>query len=374
MENNNYTIALLIDAENINSKYISALNKELIMFGRVTYKRMYGDFTGTMLQPWKNVINEHAITPVQQFSYTQGKNATDSKIIIDAMDILYSGNVDAFCIMSSDSDYTGLVKRLKESNIFVIGAGEKKSPRSFVNACNKFLSVEELLDKYGEPVNEIKETVTDIKEESENIEETVTVCKEITEKKVSETDSAVEQETLVGEEEALVITPKEEIEQFAYHFLESQADHIAPLEMVLWKITQAYPDFSITKYGVKKSYDFFSKERFWTKRSEKGTHMYIGLCEETSPQLKENKEKKIVTNIDKSTQKALIRTAQKILKGAGKPLAIGDLCTKIYKDEYFSSKNPNFKFAKGQGKKFFEENGFSVTKNQGGTVIILLLE
>ena len=132
MTNGNLTIALLIDSENVSAKYMSALDKELILFGKVTYKRMYGDFTGEESKAWKTIVNDYSITPVQQFSYTKGKNATDSKMIIDAMDILYSGNINGVCLMSSDSDFTGLAKRLKESNIFVIGAGEKKTPCSFV--------------------------------------------------------------------------------------------------------------------------------------------------------------------------------------------------------------------------------------------------
>ena len=128
MTNGNLTIALLIDSENVSAKYMSALDKELILFGKVTYKRMYGDFTGEESKAWKTIVNDYSITPVQQFSYTKGKNATDSKMIIDAMDILYSGNINGVCLMSSDSDFTGLAKRLKESNIFVIGAGEKKTP------------------------------------------------------------------------------------------------------------------------------------------------------------------------------------------------------------------------------------------------------
>ena len=145
MEQENYTIALLIDAENISAKYMSVLNKELIMFGRIIYKRIYANFTDNSMNKWKNVINEFALTPVQQFSYTKGKNATDSRLIIDAMDILYENMVNAVCIVASDSDYTTIAKRIKESNVFVFGAGEEKTPNSFINACDRFLDLNLLM-------------------------------------------------------------------------------------------------------------------------------------------------------------------------------------------------------------------------------------
>ena len=143
MENENYNIALLIDTENVSAKYMEKLEKDLIVLGRVSYKRMYGDFTKKSASGWRDIVNDFSLTPVQQYSYTAGKNVTDSKMIIDAMDILYSGNVDAICLMTSDSDFTGLAKRLKESNIYVIGAGEKKTPESFVHACDRFFVLDE---------------------------------------------------------------------------------------------------------------------------------------------------------------------------------------------------------------------------------------
>ena len=154
MEEKNYTIALLIDSDNVSSKYLNALMKELIALGRVTYKRMYGDFTTPAKSGWRDLVNQFSIMPVQQYSYTTGKNVTDSKMIIDAMDILYTGNVDAFCLMSSDSDFTGLAKRLKESNMFVIGAGENKTPGSFINACDRFFKLDSLTRHGRKPEKE----------------------------------------------------------------------------------------------------------------------------------------------------------------------------------------------------------------------------
>ena len=124
-------IALLIDAENVSPKYIKTIIDEVSMYGTPAYKRIYGDWTSVEMSSWKKVLLEHNLTPIQQFSYTQGKNASDSAMIIDAMDILYAHNVDGFCLVSSDSDFTRLAARLRESRMFVIGMGESKTPTAF---------------------------------------------------------------------------------------------------------------------------------------------------------------------------------------------------------------------------------------------------
>ncbi len=134
--------AVLIDADNISEKYIKPILDELSNEGTITYKRIYGDWTRPALTSWKSALLNHSITPIQQYSYTTGKNATDSAMIIDAMDILYSGNVDGFCIVSSDSDFTRLAARLRESGMHVIGMGEKKTPTPFISACNRFVYLE----------------------------------------------------------------------------------------------------------------------------------------------------------------------------------------------------------------------------------------
>ena len=142
MENKRF--ALLIDADNISAKYISVILEELSTYGITTYKRIYGDWTSTQASKWKNQLLENSVIPVQQFSSTVGKNATDSTLIIDAMDILYTGNVEGFCIVSSDSDFTRLASRLRESGMEVIGMGEEKTPRSFRVACTRFVNLENL--------------------------------------------------------------------------------------------------------------------------------------------------------------------------------------------------------------------------------------
>jgi hypothetical protein len=137
-------IAVLIDADNVSEKYIKYILDEISNHGTPTYKRIYGDWTKPQLAPWKNVLLNYSITPIQQYSYTTGKNSTDAALIIDAMDILYSNNVDGFCIVSSDSDFTKLAARLREAGMYVIGMGEKKTPTPFISACEKFKYLEVL--------------------------------------------------------------------------------------------------------------------------------------------------------------------------------------------------------------------------------------
>jgi uncharacterized LabA/DUF88 family protein len=137
-----HKLAVLIDADNIPHKYLREMLEEVTKYGTPTTKRIYGDWTRPNAGGWKTVLLENAITPVQQYSYTTGKNSTDSAMIIDAMDILYSDKVDGFCIVSSDSDFTRLAVRLRESGMIVIGLGEKKTPSPFIAACNKFIYLE----------------------------------------------------------------------------------------------------------------------------------------------------------------------------------------------------------------------------------------
>lgn len=135
-------LAVLIDGDNIPSAHVKEMMEEIAKYGNPTIKRIYGDWTNPRLSKWKNLLLENAITPIQQYGYTKGKNATDSAMIIDAMDILYSGKVSGFCIVSSDSDFTRLATRLREAGMLVLGMGEKKTPEPFIVACDKFIYVE----------------------------------------------------------------------------------------------------------------------------------------------------------------------------------------------------------------------------------------
>lgn len=151
-------LAVLIDADNVPYANVKGMLAEIAKYGIPTFKRIYGDWTKPTLSGWKAVLLESAITPIQQYAYTSGKNATDSALIIDAMDILYTGNVDGFCIISSDSDFTRLATRLREAGKLVFGIGERKTPKSFIAACNKFIYIE-ILQKEAPVAEEIKKPV-----------------------------------------------------------------------------------------------------------------------------------------------------------------------------------------------------------------------
>jgi hypothetical protein len=156
---NDLRLAVLIDADNVPYSNVKAMLEEIAKYGVPTFKRIYADWTKPTVSGWKTVLLENAITPIQQYSYTQGKNATDSAMIIDAMDILYSGRVDGFCIVSSDSDFTRLAIRLREAGMKVMGFGEKKTPRPFISSCDKFIYLE-ILSKKVEIVDEKHENVS----------------------------------------------------------------------------------------------------------------------------------------------------------------------------------------------------------------------
>lgn len=179
----NINMAVLIDGDNIPSANVKEMMEEIAKYGNPTIKRIYGDWTRPGLTKWKNLLLENAITPIQQYGYTTGKNATDSAMIIDAMDILYTAKVDGFCLVSSDSDFTRLATRLREAGMQVIGIGEKKTPNPFIVACDKFIYIEILknqglnkieekrssestIDKITEKeINLIRSTINDLSED-----------------------------------------------------------------------------------------------------------------------------------------------------------------------------------------------------------------
>jgi len=181
---NDKRIAVLIDADNVSDKYIKYIFDEISNHGTPTYKRIYGDWTKPQLSSWKAVLLNYSISPIQQYSYTTGKNATDAALIIDAMDILYSKNVDGFCIVSSDSDFTRLASRLREAGMYVVGMGEKKTPAPFIAACEKFKYLEVLAEipestngtseKKAEGSKELqKESMANIKEITKYIQKII---------------------------------------------------------------------------------------------------------------------------------------------------------------------------------------------------------
>jgi len=152
---NKLNIAVLIDGDNAQPKLIKEIIEEVSKYGKATIRRIYGDWTSQQMNSWKAIINQHSISPIQKFSYTTGKNSTDGSLIIDAMDILHGKNIEGFCIVSSDSDYTGLAKRIREEGLFVMGIGEKKTPEAFVKSCEVFTFTENLKNQENDE-NETK--------------------------------------------------------------------------------------------------------------------------------------------------------------------------------------------------------------------------
>ena len=159
-------LAVLIDADNAQPNIIDSLLVEIANYGVSSVKRIYGDWTAPGLRGWKEVLLTHSIQPIQQFAYTKGKNATDSAMIIDAMDLLYTGNFDGFCIVSSDSDFTKLASRIREAGLLVYGFGEKKTPAAFVSACDKFIYTEVLRAKTDENQAIAKKPSTELKQDT----------------------------------------------------------------------------------------------------------------------------------------------------------------------------------------------------------------
>jgi len=159
-EPNNLRLAVLIDADNAPRDCLKSVMEELAIYGTPTIKRIYGDFTSQNLGGWKTSLLENAVTPVQQYGYTTGKNSTDSAMIIDAIDILYAGKTDGFVLVSSDSDFTRLAVRLRESGMRVIGIGERKTPNPFIVACDKFIYIEVIREHYNKQKNEEQEKAT----------------------------------------------------------------------------------------------------------------------------------------------------------------------------------------------------------------------
>jgi hypothetical protein len=221
-------LAVLIDADNAQAAVIKGLLAEIARFGEATVKRIYGDFTAPSSSSWKKVLQQYAIKPVHQFAYTTGKNATDSTLIIDAMDLLYTRKFDGFCLVTSDSDFTGLAMRLREEGLTVFGFGEKKTPEAFRNACHKFVFTEVL-----RPITSAKPVGLPSKVESEQ--------------------KAVPPQTPVEAAEQKLEFPK----KFVLTALEQSSDDAgwAHLGTFGSYLTKLQPDFDSRLYGYKKLSD-----------------------------------------------------------------------------------------------------------------------
>ena len=226
--------AVLIDADNSSIGAIPSVLEEVAKYGIASVKRVYGDWSSETLKNWREVLLPHAITPVQQFAYTKGKDATDMILIIDAMDLLYAGALDGFCIVSSDSDFTPLASRIRENGLSVYGFGKKKTPEAFKKACDKFIYVENLI----------------VDSDLKNIEEEY--LSEPTDKKLTETLKTVEQKALTQSKE---YSPPETVDRatlnLIYKAVKDNADENgwANLSMFGQYISAVKPDFDSRNYG-----------------------------------------------------------------------------------------------------------------------------
>lgn len=254
--------AVLIDADNVSAKYIKYILDEISNYGVATYKRIYGDWTRPNTSSWKDLLLENSITPVQQYGYTVGKNATDSAMIIDAMDILYSGNVEGFCIVSSDSDFTKLASRLRESGMLVVGMGEKKTPKPFIAACNQF----KFLDIIAETEQKDDEELNiESKTEDSNIDQnSITVDYQVDN---SDSDKTM---TDINVIKSTVIKMMNEVDEG------TQRMNMGELGS---RLVKRYPDFDVRNYGDTKLSKFLKKFDFLeiTTDGRESSSMWVSL-------------------------------------------------------------------------------------------------
>lgn len=254
-------IALLIDADNVSAKYIKPILDELSKYGNVTYKRIYGDWTRSNSASWKEELLQNSITPIQQFSYTHGKNATDSAMIIDAMDMLYTSELEGFCLVSSDSDFTKLASRLRESGKLVIGMGEDKTPSPFRKACDIFTVLELLLEDNTMEKDERNSVQQHEKEQKKGTAPSKQQIEEVVVKIITENQNN-DKETGLGE--------------------------------VGSRLVKLYPDFDVRRYG----YSLLSKFLETLpklKLIQEGTKVWVTLYEDKSK--KERLEEYIMQQI-----------------------------------------------------------------------------
>lgn len=279
MDNENKVIALLIDAENVSPKYIKTIIDEVSMYGTPAYKRIYGDWTSLEMGSWKKVLLEHNLTPIQQFSYTQGKNASDSAMIIDAMDILYAKNVDGFCLVSSDSDFTRLAARLRESRMFVIGMGESKTPTAFKSACDtfKYLDVLQGLKKEAsakKPEKPAKPQPAAKKEKPADKEKPARAKQAAKAKAAAEPPAPLPEpapaEPHKGAQDAAFV-PLDEIVEKIRDLIEhdSDEDGYMPLSQIGVMLSRIYADFDSRNYGFSKLHKLIDSTKAFDTKYER---------------------------------------------------------------------------------------------------------
>lgn len=229
-------LAVLIDAENISAKYAGQLFTEIAQLGQATVRRVYGDWSADQMRSWRSVLEDFAISTRQEYCFAKGKNSSDSAMIIDAMDLLYGGSVDGFCIVSSDSDFTNLARRLREAGKLVLGAGESKTPKSFANSCNRFIYLDLLARSQPRAAGQTARKTA------------VSQAQDTAAEKTGPTDQALIREDII-------------------RYLEENADDKVYLSSVSDYLRKLYPDFDVRNYGCStfkkfiNTFDAFEIER-----------------------------------------------------------------------------------------------------------------
>ncbi len=265
MANSDSRFAVLIDADNVSVRYIKLIMDEVSKEGVATYKRIYGDWTNPALISWKSTLVDNSILPIQQYSYTTGKNSTDSAMIIDAMDILYSGSVDGFCIVSSDSDFTRLAARLRESGMTVVGMGESKTPNSFIAACNSF--------KYLDLLRSAEE------EEPEEQQRPAVKKKPTAQKKAPQKPAKAKEEPPKEEPKTSLRTIRNALRTIVRENSDEDGIFTGKVGNLLSK---RYPDFDVRNFGFSKLTPFLDSLDMFEIRTERKDNagpslMYVRL-------------------------------------------------------------------------------------------------
>lgn len=279
--------AVLIDADNVSAKYIKYILDETSNYGVATYKRIYGDWTKTNTSSWKEVLLENSVTPIQQYGYTVGKNATDSAMIIDAMDILYSGNVEGFCIVSSDSDFTKLSSRLRESGMLVVGMGEKKTPKPFIASCNQFKYLDVLAESENKSLEREKDKMStglniayNKSEETndENETEFGNNIKSIKNTNEQDKNDSVKTMTDLSTIKMAIVKMMNEIDA---------DDQSMSMGEVGNRLVRRYPDFDVRNYGDTKLSKFLKKFDFLDihTKGKEGTAMWVSIKQDPTKQV-----------------------------------------------------------------------------------------
>lgn len=283
--------AILIDADNIAQKYINSILNEISNKGIITYKRIYGDWTSSNAGSWKKVLLKHSLTPIQQYSYTYGKNSTDSAMIIDAMDILYAGEVDGFALCSSDSDFTRLAVRLREAGKMVVGLGESKTPAPFCAACNEFKFLDRIADDEDE--KDTKKT----KKTAENGK------KKHSKADIDKESKTADIEAVEKDDEETAVTPLETIEAAIKDIILASGDEANGVDMgeLGSRLQKRYPDFDTRNYGYSKL-SIFLKTFNYLSMEHIGTSISVNL---NVPQEDKSLEKRIIEIVKEAGVKGI---------------------------------------------------------------------